>query len=226
MRDWQPVVGYAASERGALETVRACGSGEAVRLDLLDPDWPLDRLADVAAVVHCAGLYSNQRTLLGSSRDETWRLLEVNALAPLRLTEALVASGAPLAHAVFLLSTAVSCRGGGPYALSKAAALAGCKLLADELAPRGVRVHAIVPGWTETPMAAAAAAASGRTLGDVRARHPDHHLLDPEQIGRLAVDLLSDAPSRATGQLVVWDLRDSPEPTWTSLQHALSLNVT
>ncbi len=127
---------------------------------------------------------------------------------------------------MFLLSTAVSCRGGGPYALSKAAALAGCKLLAHELAPRGVRVHAVVPGWTETPMAAAAAAASGRTLDEVRAGHPDSHLLDPLQIGRLAAGLLAEGPSRAAGQLVVWDLRDSREPTWTSLEHALSLNVT
>ena len=224
--DWWPIVGYSSDEQSANKTVDACGRGEALALNLLDDHWDLDRLADVSAVVHCAGLYSTQRTLLGSNREETQRLLEVNALAPLRLTEALVERSAPLAQAVFLLSTAVSCRGGGPYALAKATALAGCKLLADELAPKGMRVHALVPGWTETPMAAAAAEASGRTIAAIRASHPDGRLLEPDEIGELVADLLSENPPRETGQLIVWDLRDSREPIWTTLNHALSLHTT
>src|SRR5262249_33617133 len=158
-----PLVTYSQNKQGALETVAACGVGEAVHLDLLDGGWDLDALSEIDAVVHCAGMYTRQRTLLGADSRETWRLMEVNALARLRLTEALVARE-QLKHCIFLLSTAVSCRGGGPYALSKAAALAMCKLLGLELAPRGVRVDAIVPGWTETPMAQAAALASGREL--------------------------------------------------------------
>jgi NAD(P)-dependent dehydrogenase (short-subunit alcohol dehydrogenase family) len=221
-----PIVAFARNQHAALDVVSECGAGETACIDLRDADWNLDMLCDVDSVVHCAGLYSHQRSLLGSDRREILDLLEVNALGPLRLTEALLKGGAPLRHSVTVLSTAVSCRGGGPYALSKAASLAVCKLLACELAPRGIRVHAIVPGWTETSMAAAAASISGRTLDDVRADHPDKRLLEPDEIGRLAADLLLDSDAHDEGQLILWDLRDSREPVWTTLGNAFSFNTT
>lgn len=225
-RGMWPIIGYAHNEQAALDTLRACGAGELLRLDLLDSDWNLDAARDVDSVVHCAGMYSQQRSLLASDRGQLVDLLEVHALGPLRLTQALMARGAPLTHWIAVLSTAMSCRGGGPYALSKAAALAVCKLLAGELEPAGTRVHAIVPGWTETPMAAAAATAYGRTLDAIRSDHPDNQLLDPSEIGQLAVDLLLDTQTPDEGQLVTWDLRDGRRPVWTNLEDALLVNTT
>src|SRR5262245_10797263 len=79
-----PVVSYAQNCAAALATVAACGQGDAVRLDLLEEDWNLDAIGAVDSVVHCAGLYTRQRSLLGADPRETWRLLQVNALGPLR----------------------------------------------------------------------------------------------------------------------------------------------
>jgi len=220
-RGWWPIVAYARNEQGAARTVRACGAGQTLHIDLLESEWDLGALSELDSIVHCAGLYSRQRTLLDSDPDEVRKLLEVNALGPLRLTQAIVAGGAPLSHCLVVLSTAMYCRGGGPYALSKAASFAVCKLLARELAPRGIRVHGIVPGWTETAMAAAAATASGRTLQAIRSEHPEGHLLEPREIGHLAVKLLADEEAHdGEGQLVFWDLRDSREPVWTNFQDA------
>jgi NAD(P)-dependent dehydrogenase (short-subunit alcohol dehydrogenase family) len=39
----------------------------------------------------------------------------------------------------------------GPYSASKHAQLALSRSLAVELAPRGIRVHAVLPGFVETP---------------------------------------------------------------------------
>jgi NAD(P)-dependent dehydrogenase (short-subunit alcohol dehydrogenase family) len=225
-RGFWPIVAYSRNHAGALDVVRECGVGETLRLDLLDEEWDLEAAGDVDSVVHCAGLYSRQRSLIGSDPRELLKLLEVNALGPLRLTQTLIKVGAPLTHSIVLLSTAMSCRGGGPYALSKAAALAACKLLAGELEPRGIRVHAVVPGWTETAMASAAATASGRTLEDIRSGHPDNHLLQPEEIGQLVLELLLDTETYVEGQLILWDLRDSREPVWATLKDALSFNTT
>lgn len=225
-RDMWPLVGYAQNQQAADETVRRCGAGEAVHLDLAATRWDIDSLGAVDAVIHCAGMYSPRRSLLGSDRRETIDLLTVNALGPLWLTEALLDRGNKLSHSIMLLSSAMWCRGGGAYALSKATALAVCKLLARELAPRGVGVYAIMPGWTETAMAEAAALAWGRTLEEIRADHPENQLLDPAAIGELAADLLTGCQSEQSGQLILWDLRDAAAPIWTTLESALSFQST
>ena len=76
-----------------------------------------------------------------------------------------------------------------------------------------------------TLLALASAAASGRTLQSIRSEHPEGHLLERREIGRLAAKLLADEESRdGEGQLVFWDLRDSREPVWTTFQDAPLFN--
>jgi len=149
-------------------------------------------------------------------RDDAADLIQE---AFLRLTRAAAASQC-LKRVVFVLSSASFCRGTGPYAFSKAAELDLCRLLANELAPRGVRVDAIALGWTETAMAARAADATGRRLDDVARQHPHGVLLDPVEIGELCAALLFDHADGAPGQLIVWDLRDGSEPVWRALDGA------
>lgn len=224
-RGLQPIVAYRTNRRGAEAAVRLVGQGEVLCLDLLRGDFGLEgSLPRVEAVIHCAGVASTRRSLLDSSNAEIADLLEAHALGPLRLTRALMTAGSPLRSAVFVLSTAVSCLGGGPYALSKAAGLAMCKLLAAELRPPGIAVHAVAPGWTETEMAATAAVRAGRTLADIRAGHLDGRLLSPEEVGeacvRLAVDLTPGTPA----QLLWWDRRSSREAISLALDDALTFS--
>ncbi len=59
---------------------------------------------------------------------------------------------------------------GSAYRVSKAAIIALAKLLARELAPRGIRVNAVCPGWVRTRMGGHTAPRSvgaGRRLGDL-----------------------------------------------------------
>jgi NAD(P)-dependent dehydrogenase (short-subunit alcohol dehydrogenase family) len=222
-RGLHPVVTYRTNQTGAETAVQETGCGETLYLDLLRSDIGLEgSLPQVEVVVHCAGIASTRRSLIESSDTEIAELLEVHALGPLRLTRALLMSGSPLRSAVFVLSTAVACGGGGPYALSKVAGLAVCKLLADEFRPRGIAVHAVAPGWTETEMAATAAARAGRTLADIRAGHLDGRLLQPDEVGEACVRLAVDLPPDSSAQLVWWDRRSSREPVWLALESTLS----
>ncbi len=120
--------------------------------------------------------------------------MEVNALGPVRLADALASLLAPGARVVMvssgmgalsslpadlrraveairtrkdladlrdaLLRRAERGSGGGAYlayAVSKAALNAATRLLASELAPRGVLVNAVCPGWVRTEMGGAGA---------------------------------------------------------------------
>lgn len=203
-----PIVGYCSGKDRALDLVRRCGQGEVIHLDLREAAFAAPT-CDV--VVHGAAAFSPERSLLESSDETLTSLLEVNLLGSLRLTRAAALSG-ELKRVLFLLSSASFCRGTGPYALSKAAELALCRLLANELAPRGVRVDAVAPGWTDTPMARHAAQADGRTLGQIAAEHPQRRILDPLDVARLCMSLVFDEPDSAPGQLIEWDLRSGLEP--------------
>ena len=70
-------------------------------------------------------------------------------------------------------------------------------------------------------MALAAAAAYGRPIEAIRNDHPQNHLLDPDQIGRLVVELLEDTGPQDDSQLILWDLRDAREPVRMTLDQAL-----
>lgn len=211
-----PIVGYCRRADRAAEVVKQCGAGESLRLDLRRDDFGLERdLPVVNAVVHCAAHYLPERSLL-ADLAELEDLLKVNLIGPLRLTAALSAQSSDLRQVLFILSSAAFCRGTGPYALSKASALAACRLLANELAPRGIRVDAVAPGWTDTPLAHRAAESSGRSLAQVSAE--EGGLLQPDAVAEICESLLFNTPRERPPQLVTYDLRDGEESIWQPLQ--------
>ncbi|HVX62097.1 MAG TPA: SDR family oxidoreductase [Pirellulales bacterium] len=221
-----PVAGYCNNRAAAAETVRQCGAGEILHLDLTRDDLGITGgLPRVDRLMHCAGLLSSQRSLLATQTEELQALFAAHVFGPLKLTKQLLASGSPLKHVLFVLSSAAGCRGSGPYALSKAAALAACKLLAGELAPRGIQLTAFVPGWTDTAMAAAAARDSQRDLEEIKLQHLDGRILSADEAGGFCVRCLFDATGDAAGRLFVWDRRDSREPVQLDFQQVFSLDA-
>jgi NAD(P)-dependent dehydrogenase (short-subunit alcohol dehydrogenase family) len=94
------------------------------------------------------------------------------------------------------------------YSAAKAGQLGLVRSLAAELAPRGVRVNAVCPGWVETSMAAdrmrEIAEASGTSYQEARrtllASVPLQRISEPEEIAGLALYLASEEAAGFTGQ--------------------------
>jgi NAD(P)-dependent dehydrogenase (short-subunit alcohol dehydrogenase family) len=93
------------------------------------------------------------------------------------------------------------------YSAAKAALVGLTKAMALELAGYGIRVNAVSPGWTLTPIVEAELA--GRTLDEYRAeiapRVPLGRMAEPSEIAAVVAFLASDEASYLTGANVVAD---------------------
>lgn len=130
-------------------------------IDLVEPDAP-SRVAQwlegrsLDLLVHNAGLLVSTPLAhldLGAVR----RMVEVNTLAPLALTAALLPAlgpGAKVAIVTSRMGSMADNTSGGAYGyrLSKAGVNAVGRSLTVDLAPRGVAVVMLHPGWVRTAM--------------------------------------------------------------------------
>ena len=85
------------------------------------------------------------------------------------------------------------------YAASKGGMIAWTKSLAPELAPYGVRVNCVAPGWVVTDMAAAALASDGEKIS---AGIPLGRAGQPQEVASGVCFLASDLASYMTGEIV------------------------
>lgn len=90
------------------------------------------------------------------------------------------------------------------YAASKAGIVGLTQALAAEYGSRGIRVNALLPGGTNTPMGQAATSAPG-ALEFVQGLHALKRLASPEEIAHSALYLASKASSFTTGIALLAD---------------------
>jgi enoyl-[acyl-carrier protein] reductase I len=81
---------------------------------------------------------------------------------------------------------------------------ARCATPAAELAPKGIRAHAISPGPIRT-RAASGLDRFDELLAAAAAEAPDHHLIGVDDVGALAAFLVSDGARRITGTIIPVD---------------------
>lgn len=116
----------------------------------------VDRVLRDEAGLRLTGLVNNAALVLGPSfdtarPDELDRYLAVNVRAPFFLTQEL-SRRMPAGGSIVNVSSAgvhFSSPGDIVYAMSKAAVEALTRHAAEALAPRGVRINAVVPGFTD-----------------------------------------------------------------------------
>ncbi len=102
---------------------------------------------------------------------------------------------------VNLASVMAKLPGGGAYSVSKAGVWMLTKGLAAELAPAGIRVNAIGPGFIETPMTAPLREDEARMRSWME-RTPMGRMGRPEEVAATALFLASDDASYFTGELL------------------------
>lgn len=89
------------------------------------------------------------------------------------------------------------------YSTSKGAIIMFTKCLAIELAPHGIRVNAIAPGWVDTAMGTGVLDPRSRELVDKRI--PLGYIAPPAEIAKSIVFLVSDMARYMTGHVMVVD---------------------
>jgi 3-oxoacyl-[acyl-carrier protein] reductase len=153
-------------------TVTRLDLGDAdVELDITAEDAPqvlAERFADgLDVLVHNAGV-TKDRTLAKMPEERWQSLLEVNLLAPERITSALRLNDDGRIVCVSSLSAIAGNAGQTNYATSKAGLL---DLVSDLPLERGITINAVAPGFIETRMTAAMPIAireAGRRMNSLR----------------------------------------------------------
>jgi len=90
------------------------------------------------------------------------------------------------------------------YAATKSGLIGLTQALAVEFGGRGVRVNALLPGGTDTPMGAMVAN-TPEALAHVRGLHALKRIASPDEIARSALYLASEASSFVTGAALLAD---------------------
>lgn len=208
-----------------LEAVRARGTahGREVRAEPCDLASPERSAAFCAGVIERGERFralvlnaaANGKTPLGGDGRAFAEQLEVNLAAPLRLLRSLIPHVEEGGRVLVIAS--VLARVGIPhyhgYCATKAGLVGLARALALDLAPRRIAVSALMPGWTETPMAARSMREQAPDLGLDEAGARAHFLqgvplgrmLQPEEIADSALHLLGPAGAGFTGQALVLD---------------------
>jgi NAD(P)-dependent dehydrogenase (short-subunit alcohol dehydrogenase family) len=201
----------------AAEIERSGAPAVFVTADLEDVDAPdlifdaaLKRFGHVDGLVNSAAL--TDRGSLADADVKFWdRLFAVNARAPFFLMQRLVnhlrGRGAP-GSIVNILS--VHARGGAPelavYASSKSALAGLTKNTAHAHRFDRIRVNGVVLGWVDTPaerhMQAVTLGKGEGWLADAAKSMPFGRLLNPDDVARLSLFLLSDASEPMSGALI------------------------
>ena len=162
-------------------------------------------LGPVSILVNNAGITRDK--LLLRMRDEDWDLvMNVNLKAAFNLTK-IVSRGMLRRRkgSIVNLSSVVGVMGNAGqvnYAAAKAGLIGLTKSAAKELAPRGVRVNAVAPGFIETQMTADLPEQARATL---LAQIPLGHLGHPEDIAPVIRFLAGPGARYITGQVIVVD---------------------
>jgi 3-hydroxybutyrate dehydrogenase len=169
-------------------------------------------LARIDVLVNNAGLERPTPILEpGEAVEETFRrIIEINVLGTYYVTREAVPrmerGGRIVITASIWGKTGVATF--GAYCASKHANIGFMRALAQELAPRGITVNAVCPGWVRTEPAmrsiAAIAAREGRAedevLDEIVGAQALAGLMEPDDVAAAYLFLASDAAADITGQ--------------------------
>ncbi len=222
-----PVALQARTASDLEETRRAieAAGGRAVAIpgDVTRPEAAEDllngaeKLGPLAIAVACAG-QAYSAPFLKTRPEDLSQLFMVNVVATFHLLRAaatrMIAAGTR--GRLIAIGSTASVRGArytSAYSASKHALLGMVRSAAIELAPRGITVNVLCPGWVDTPMFDATLSniseKTGVSVEEARAgiekTIPSGVVLKPDEVAAALRYLISDGAAQVTGQALVID---------------------
>lgn len=209
-------VGYRSHEEEANGVVKAMrerdGKGEAVKIDVRDGNSIDGAFKDVLAarkridvLVNNAGIARDALFPLMSAEDFD-EVVAVNLGGVFRCCRAavrpMIAQKAGVIVNIGSVSGLYSAAGQANYAASKAGIVGFTKTIAAELAPRNIRVNAVIPGLLSTGMATRT---DPRAIEKRKSMIAIGRLGTGDEVAQVVVFLASDAASYVIGQSIVVD---------------------
>ncbi|MEU8685754.1 3-oxoacyl-ACP reductase FabG [Streptomyces sp. NPDC048611] len=189
-------------------------------LDVRSPDGvsafvqaAVDRFGTVDVLVNNAGRSGGGVT--ADIEDELWDdVIATNLTSVFRMTREVLNTGGMREKSRGRIINIASTAGkqgvvlGAPYSASKHGVVGFTKALGNELAPTGITVNAVCPGYVETPMAqrvrqgyaAAYNATEDAILEKFQAKIPLGRYSTPEEVAGLVGYLASDTAASITSQ--------------------------
>ncbi len=159
----------------------------------------------IEGLIHCGAAHSSARWEELNS-EEMNRILEINVTGSFQITKAVAREMKKHGAGSIVLTTSASVlfgvtggngQGGPAYVSSKGAVLALMRSMARALGTDGIRVNAISPGITDTPVVAGY---TEEQKAAMKQRFPLGRFARPEEIAEGALFLISDASSFMTGE--------------------------
>ena len=208
------VVNYSSSKDGADAVVDAItsagGKAVAVQGDVSKEkdakglvDAAVSEFGQLDVLVNNSGVYAFS-AIEDVSEEEYRRQFDVNVLGPLLTTKAAVPHLKDGASVINISSniTSVLVPQSAIYSGTKGALDTVTGVLANELAPRGIRVNAILPGYTETEGTGSAGISGTDFVDQIVAQTPLARAGTPDDIAKVAVFLASDEAGWLTGEKI------------------------
>ncbi|MEU0483136.1 SDR family oxidoreductase [Streptosporangium sp. NPDC006013] len=179
------------SDRGSIENAVAT---------VLEPEEQL------AGLVNCAGVLRD--SFLGELDEAKLELMfQVNIAGMARVTDVCaprLAHGTAIVNVGSLTGHFSRFTGASVYGATKAGIAAYTRYLADELAPRGIRVNNVAPGVIRAPMSPSMARVSGGE--EVAASYAMlKRIGEPREVAEVVEFMLSDRASFITAQTLLVD---------------------
>jgi 3-oxoacyl-[acyl-carrier protein] reductase len=208
-RGWSVAVHYCSHQDEAETVSLALGSAASgiYQADLSDPQsaaqlwkdaWERD---EIHALVNNAGLYVSQGIDDAGFEEAYSRVFAINFESPLRLTREAIKSFRG-GGKVLNVASRVGFRGepgAALYAASKSALINLTRSLAVELAPRGIGMFGIAPGWVDTAMARDG---MDDRLQAILSTIPLGRMASVQDCASAAAYLLSDEAAYLSGQVI------------------------
>ncbi len=205
------VVNYCNDKQSADEVVKTIidkkGKGIAVQADISSRDaceklaqTVVDKWETVHILVNNAGI-ARDGLLMGLDNDDWDKVMKTNLEGNVFLTKAVLPYMMMQKFGRIINISSVSADNGRKgqisYSASKGAINSLTKVLALEVASKGITVNAIAPGMIETDMSSAARGLASKQL---LAQIPLGRYGQPEEIAQTTVFLASDKASYITGE--------------------------